>query len=1092
MKQCISVLVAMLLCCMPAMLFAQTEDLMIKGTVFNQMDKTETLIGVTVQELDASNRILSMTITDYNGQFVLKAKSEKNKLRISYMGFKKQTIDIGSKRDIRVYLEEESLTLTEAVISGKRMTSTGSGLAIPEREVGMAMQTISTQEFEGLQVGTLDEALQGRVAGLDIVAVSGNPGSGSSMRIRGTSSITGDKEPLIVMNGVPYEVNIEDFDFANSNEEDYADLLSINPDDILEITVLKDAASTAIWGSKGANGVLMVTTKKGKAGPTNVQYSYRLTRAVQPQALNMLSGDDFTMMIKQAYFNPRQDENASDIDEYNYDQSFVEYENFNNNTDWVKAVSQVGYTHDHYVSLSGGGERATFRVTGGFYDQTGTVLCQELKRYTTRSYLEYNVSDRLRVISDFSFTFSDNNRNFADLLGIAYKKMPNVGIYSQDIYGNEIAGEYYNIPISSRLNSTQRNMYNPVALANLGINNLKNYRVLPTFRLQYDFTGDHSNKLKYEGYVSFDINNNKNTGFLPWEATNNTWNSSNVNRSTSVDSESLGIYTDNNITWLPKFSNPDHVLSLYGAFQATMGNSGSQSIYSYGLSSSSSQDASNESYLESVSSGRSSWRSVAFLAQAHYAYQSKYVLSLVWRRDGSTKFGAENKFGDFPGISARWNVSDEPWMDFSNDWLSMFSLRPSWGISGNQPGSEYLHYSRYSSYDSYLNITATRPVSLQLSNLRWEMTTSWNLGTDIGLFKDRLVIDANVYHKRTEDMLFTNLSLPSTSGFGSLSYMNAGTMDNDGWEFNLYTNRLLKYDKFSVDFNFNVSNYVNTIVELDDRILTNYNTDYNYANGSYMTRLQEGHSFGSIYGFRYQGVYTYDEYDEELGHLDAPVARDENGAVIVDEKGKALPMVFAAGKTQQYEFRGGDAKYEDVNHDGSIDELDIVYLGNSNPLFNGGFGVTLRYGDFSFNAFFNYRYGNKVVNAARMNAENMYSDNNQSIAVNWRWRKDGDVTEIPRALYNYGYNWLGSDRFVEDASFLRLKYLTFNYRMPSEWLKPIGVKSMTAYLTVNNLFVLTKYTGVDPEVGYGSLGVSTDNAQTPRSKSFTASISLTF
>ncbi|MDD2560379.1 MAG: TonB-dependent receptor plug domain-containing protein, partial [Bacteroidales bacterium] len=354
MKLFVKTMIALLLIGFPGVLRAQTEDIIIKGTVTNKANSSETLMGVNIQELDVSSRVVGMSITDYNGQFVIRVKNASNKLVFTYLGFKKQTFEVGSRRVINVEMEEEALALSEAVVTGQRMHTDGSGFVIPEREISTAMQTINAKDFEGLQVGTLDEALQGRVAGLDIVSSSGNPGSGSSMRIRGTSSITGNKEPLIVLNGIPYEVNIQDFDFATSNEEDYAELLSINPDDIEQITVLKDAASTAIWGSKGANGVLMVTTKKGQAGPTLVQYTYRFTHAVQPKGIKMLNGDDYSMMIKQAYFNPRQDETAADIDEFKYSDTFVEYENFNNNTDWVKAVSQTGYTHDHYLNVSGG------------------------------------------------------------------------------------------------------------------------------------------------------------------------------------------------------------------------------------------------------------------------------------------------------------------------------------------------------------------------------------------------------------------------------------------------------------------------------------------------------------------------------------------------------------------------------------------------------------------------------------------------------------------------------------------------------------------------------------------------------------------
>jgi len=211
---------------------------------------------------------------------------------------------------------------------------------------------------------------------------------------------------------------------------------------------------------------------------------------------------------------------------------------------------------------------------------------------------------------------------------------------------------------------------------------------------------------------------------------------------------------------------------------------------------------------------------------------------------------------------------------------------------------------------------------------------------------------------------------------------------------------------------------------------------------------------------------------------------------VLNDQGDPVKMVFAYGKTNQYTFRGGDAKYEDINHDGNINELDIVYLGNSNPLFNGGFGPTFRYENLSVTMFFNFRIGNKIVNMARMNAENMYSTNNQCISVNYRWRKDGDITVMPRALYDYGYNWLGSDRYVEDGSFLRFKYLTFNYSVPKKQLKMVKMERLNFYLTINNLFVLTKYTGVDPEVGYGSLGVSTDNGQTPRSKEMTFGITV--
>lgn len=1051
------------------------------------------IIGANVSEIDANNRVVNGTITDFNGKYVLKLKSNQNRISVSYIGYHKKLINISGQRVINVKLDEAVQNIKQVEVTASKKTGQG-GFVIPTRELSTAVQTISSKEFEGLQVASVDEALQGRIAGLDIIANSGDPGSGTSMRIRGVTSINGSSEPLIVVNGVPYEVQIDpNFDFANSNQEQYANMLSINPDDILEISVLKDAAASAIWGSKGANGVLMITTKKGLSGPTKVEYSYRYTRTLQPAGLNMLTGDDYTMLMKQAYLNPQQDDDAPDVDEFNYDRNFPDFENFNENTNWVDKIVRPGNINDHYLTVSGGGDRARYRVSGGFFDQNGTIIGQQFKRFSSRAYLEYSVSDRIKFISEFSLTNSDNWRNYENLLSIAYAKMPNVSVYAQNADGTETAN-YYNIPRSSSLDDSQKYLKNPVAVANLATNRLQSFRIMPTFRLQYDILDPNESMLRYNMYVSFDINNNKTSMYLPQEASNLVWSDANVNRASNYENESLTIYSDQNIAYQPKFANLDHSLLLYGSFQINMGNSASQDVVSYSIANNTAPDASTVAYLSDSGTGHGSWRSLAFMFRGHYAYKERYVVDATIRRDGSTKFGEGNKFGNFPGVSLKWIISDEPFMDKTNDWLSTFAVRPAWGISGNQPQYEYLHYSRYSTYGSYIDMAAVRPTTLRLNNLKWETTTSYNYGIDLGFKDDTYLFDINFYNKRTEDMLFKNVAISSASGYSSLAYINGGTMDNDGWEVNFYANRFIKTKNFSVDFKFNLSNYKNTLISLDQTLLDSYNGDFNYWNGSYLTRVQEGNSFGSIYGFRFKGVYQYDQYVAG-SQENAPVAKDADGNVIVDQNGVARNMYFnyyGKGGGNPYKFRGGDAIYEDINHDGSIDELDIVYLGNSNPKVNGGFGPTFRYKDFSMNLFFNFRYGNKIVNSARMNVENMYYDSNQSIATNWRWRKDGDVTNMPRALYHWGYNWLGSDRYVEDGSFLRFKYLQLNYSVPKDVLKKVSLDRLSFYLTFNNVYVWTNYTGVDPEVAYGSLGVSTDNSRTPRTQDMTLGVSVGF
>jgi hypothetical protein len=320
-------------------------------------------------------------------------------------------------------------------------------------------------------------------------------------------------------------------------------------------------------------------------------------------------------------------------------------------------------------------------------------------------------------------------------------------------------------------------------------------------------------------------------------------------------------------------------------------------------------------------------------------------------------------------------------------------------------------------------------------------------------------------------------------------------MKNIGWEFNLNGNRIIRYKKFSFDVNVTFANNKNQITRMDETCLASLNHEFDRNNGSYLSRVELNRAMGSIYGFRYKGVYQYSDYTPTeipgVSGPDAPVVRDENDVVILDENQMTKPMTFCYGSVN-YEFRGGDAKYDDVNHDGQINELDIVYLGSSLPKFTGGFGFKLNFGRLTWNNQFNFRYGNKIINAARMRAENMYSNNNQSRAVNWRWRVEGDVTDIPRALRQTGYNWLGSDRFVENGSFIRLNYSQLSYSFDPRVIKKIGLTQLSFYLSANNLFCLTKYSGADPEVGYGSMGVVTDGAKTPRAKSFTAGITVVF
>ena len=1068
-------------------LHSQAQDMVVTGTV---SDKDDVLISVNVVELDASNRIIEATVTDINGQFALRVKNPKDRLQFSYIGYTTQTLPIGERKVFNIVLKDE-LELEEVVIKAVKKESAG-GLDIPQRELSIAAQSLDMAEFEGLGFTSVDEALQGRIAGLDIVMNSGNLGSGTTMRLRGVSSINGNSEPLIVVDGNVFETSgNDDFDYANADEEKFAELLCVNPDDIESISVLKDAAATAVWGSQGANGVIQIKTKRGSRGKTRVTYSYRLNVTHQPEGIRMLNGDDYTMLLKEAYFNPEQSDRTSNIIELNYDPSFSEYENFNNNTDWVAEVQQTGFKHSHSLSLTGGGDKATFRVSGGYDKETGSIIGQELDRLSTRVNLDYYVSDRIKISSDFSLTYTDNDKNYSNLLGTAYVKMPNMSVYAEDAQGNSTGQYYYALQSMSSELSDQRSKENPVAVAYLAKNNYRSYTLNAQFELQYDLLSpdESGHQLRYNGRVLLASFNDYTDQYYPRELSTVNWYDSSVNSTTQSSSKNLSFTTRHTLTFTPHFDNDDHYFTTMVRGELNSGNGSGSGTTSYGLPNNISA-ANAQGQLANMWTSLDQWRSIYFTYSGHYSYKSKYAFDVTARLDGSTKFGADNRWGFFPAVSARWNIIDEEWMEGCRDWLSMLSIRPGWGQVGQQPGAQYLHFSRYGSTTQYMDMPAVRPNNIRLTDLRWETKTTWNIGTDIGFFDDMLTMDINVYDQLTSDLLMKSVGIPTSTGYSSLAWKNVGSMRNQGWELNVNGNQVVKVGDFKAGFNLTLGNNVNQIVEMDETTLMGLNSDFNFSNGSYLTRVQVANAFGSIYGFRYKGVYQYSDYipgEQE----NAPVARDADGNVIVDEEGEPLPMVFDY-EDINYEFKGGDAIYEDINHDGNINELDIVYLGNCNPKVTGGFGFRLYWKRWSANMQFNYRYGSKILNIAKMNAENMYSNNNQSYAVNWRWRTEGDDTVIPRALHYAGYNFLGSDRFVEDGSFCRLNYVQISYNFHSEWLKKFGANSAYVSLSGNNLLLWTRYSGVDPEVGYGGYGLSTDSSQTPRSRYFTASMSVTF
>lgn len=1075
------------LLCIVVLLFTgatalKAQDITVQGKV---TDKKVGLQGVTVAEVDAENRTVRATATNVDGEFALRISNKKNKLNFSLIGYKTLNLSINDRATFNISLESNARDLGEVVIMSNRKTDNGM-VAIAEKNSTMAASRIDAKVMEEMQAASIDQALQGRIAGVDITAASGDPGAGMQIRIRGTSSINGANDPLIVVDGMPYETQIPaDFNFGTADENGYASLLNIAPADIKEITILKDAAATAIWGSRAANGVLVIVTKRGAVGKPVITYTFKGSRTKQPEAIPYLNGDQYSTLIPEEYMNRTGTPlNTQTVKEFQYDpKDPYWYNNYSNNTDWIKAITRVGITQDHNVSMQGGGERARYFASLSYLNQKGTTIGTDLNRIGTRINLDYQVSDRIRFRSDLSFSHTDNNRNFAtNIRDVSYVKMPNMSIYEYDDFGN-LTPNYFSP--ASNVQGSYAGTYNPVALASAASYKILTDRVTPHFNLTYDIA---KNVLQTTFDIQFDINNIKTKTFLPQVATGRPATESVVNRAYDGDADIFNVTTKTNFVYTPRFTNEKHSLISFLTIQTTDNKYVSQEAQTTNSAASVLQDPSIPARTTNADSRLGSsitqTRNIAATLSGNYGYLERYFFTAAVRGEGHSRFGPAHRYGLFPTVSGRYRISGEPFMQkFAKKFLDELSIRLSYGLTPNAPRKDYSFYNTYAVSNSYLGQAGVYPANMELRDLSWETIVSQNLGFNLGMFKNRLIVDADFYKKRTKNLFFYGLQISSFTGFNSVD-MNVGIMDNNGWELNINTTPF-RTKRWTVDFNFNIAQNQNMIKEISPY----YPTDKGNitSNGQYKTYMQVNNPFGSFYGFRFKGVYT----DKE-----ATIARDEAGKPIIGPTGEIKYMQFNY-PTAGYVFQPGDAMYEDVNHDGNINYMDVVYLGNGNPKFTGGFGPSISYkgGLLKLSAFFNFRQGVDVVNGTKMTSTNMYGYNNQSTAVLRRWKKEGDETDMPRALYGAGYNWLGSDRYVEDASFLRFRTLTLRYTLPKSVAGRLKVKNISAYATVENLFTWTKYTGQDPEVssrGADPFRVAIDYSSTPPVKQFTFGVTGSF
>lgn len=1073
--------VFILLCCFFASFTASAQTQTVKGRVIDKSDK-EPIIGASVTLIDQNKRVVKGVSTDLDGNYVLTYTDKTLRIVVSFIGYNATAPLTITKPVINFQLEPADNVMNEVKIVSRVKTGNGSGMTIDKRDQTSSTVTIDAKDLEDMQAASIDVALQGRMAGVDITTSTGDPGAPMQIRIRGTSSINGAVDPLIVVDGMPYDITIPaDFNFATSDENNYGQLLNIAPSDIKTISVLKDAAATAVWGARAANGVLVIETKRGTVGPPAISYNFKGSLSNQPGPIPMLNGDQYSSLVLEAWYNAGRSFSTGEFaKQFQYDKNDpYNFYNYSNNTDWLDAITRVGYLQDHNFAISGGGTRARYRMSVNYFNQGGTTVGTDLDRFSARVNLDYTVSDKIRFAADIAYTHIDQTALYNNSIrGVAYNKMPNQSIYEYDEYGNLTENFFSPAATAQGMYSAT---YNPLAMARSAINHQLGERITPKFSLNYLIMEN----LRFSGSFMVNINNSKVKTFLPQIATGRPFTEAVVNNAADSDGDSFTMTTNLNLSYTPKLGK-NHDLITFLRFDSDDARRTSQNLLSTNTASSFLTDPTVDSRTNLTNSARSSasqTRSVGLLFNAQYKFLDRYIINGSIRGDGSSRFGPGNRYGIFPSVSGRWRISGEPFMKNMQKYVDDFSLRASYGKSGNPPTTDYSFYNTYQNYGfSYLGNAGVYSNNIELTDLRWETVTQSNFGVTLNLFKSALNMDFDLYRKRTSDLFSNGLQIPTYNGYNGVD-MNVGVMDNQGWEVNLYS-VLVKKKNVRLDFSFNIAHNENVIREISP-FYPRENRGRVTQNNVFKVFIQENNPFGSFYGFKFKGVYK---------DRNSTIALDESGNQIIGPNGDKVYMRFAYPSID-YVFQPGDAMYEDINHDGNIDYKDIVYLGNGNPKLTGGFGSRLTLnGNLSLGLNFSYRYGYDVINGTKITTTSMYNFNNQSTAVLRRWKKEGDDTDMPRAMYGAGYNFLGSDRYIEDGSFLRLRSVTLKYDFSKTFMKRIGMKSLSANFTMENIFTFTRYTGQDPEVPVRLNGSNTvvDNSTTPPIKTMTFGLTANF
>ncbi len=979
---------------LPMCMFAQ--QITVQGVVKDQTG--ETVIGASVMEKGTTNG----TITGIDGDFSLNM-SPNGTLVVSFVGYKTQEVQVKGQKQLQVVLSEDAEMLDEVVVIGygtmKKSDLTG------------AVSSIGNKDIKDSPVSNLGQAIQGKISGVQIVD-AGKPGDNVSIKIRGLGSIN-NCDPLVVIDGVPTDLGLS----------------SLNMADVERLDVLKDASATAIYGSRGANGVVMITTKRGTEGKGKLAVSANYSFQNATNVPSLLNAAQYAELSNDMMVNSGRNPNPE----------WANPSELGAGTDWMDELLRTGVMQNYTVSYSGGNEKSHYYVSGGFLDQSGIVKSVNYRRFTFQSNSDAQVLKWLKFSNNITFS-ADTKKSGSYNIGDALKALPIYPVKNEDgsWSGPDGNSEWYG--------STR----NPIGPTELNKSQTDGYNFLANLTAELTFT----KWLKFKSTFGYDAKFWFIDNFTPkynWKPTP----TEETSRYKS-DNKSFTYLWDNYFLFDHTFAEK-HRVGLMAGMSAQWNTNDYLNAQKNVFMFDNVHEMDNGEEMYAIGGNETEWALLSYMARVNYSYEDRYLLTATIRRDGSSRFGKKHRWGTFPSVSVAWRASQEKWFP-KNDYINDLKVRAGYGVTGSQ--ASVGNYSYLASYNTSVypfgissgNQTALVSSTLANPYIHWEEVAQTNIGFDASLFNSRVMFSFDAYLKETRDML-VKASIPITSGFEdtTTTYTNAGKVRNQGIEMSLHTinltgelgwetNLTATYNKNKIkDLNSDVPYYINQI------------------NNSYVTMLAKDYPINVFYGYVTDGIFQ--NQSEVNTHAVQPGAEP------------------------------GDIRFRDLNNDGVINDSDRTVIGNPNPSWLFSMNNSLSYKGFELSVFLQGIAGNKIYNANNIDNTGMAAAYNQTTDVLKRWQGEGTSNSMPRAVFgDPNQNTRVSDRFVENGSYLRLKNITLSYTFPKQWLQKAQIENARLSLSCENVATITGYSGFDPEVGINGI----DQNRYPISRTFSLGLNFNF